>query len=84
MACVAGNIAHKHLETGVSTATAYYSLNRAARVLEADRNLVTFLVRERQIPAQVVGKAKVIDDAGLDMLRDALADYRAKPEPMPR
>lgn len=57
---------------------ALYSLNRAARLLDADRNLVTFLVQDRQIPTQFVGRAKAIDDAGLDRLRRELAAYHAK------
>jgi predicted HTH domain antitoxin len=57
---------------------AVYSLNRAARLLDADRNLVTFLVQDRQIPTQFVGKAKTIDEAGLDRLRQELVAYHAK------
>lgn len=57
---------------------AVYSLNKAARVLDADRNLVTFLVQDRQIPTQFVGKAKAIDDAGLAQLRRELTAYHAK------
>jgi predicted HTH domain antitoxin len=57
---------------------AVYSLNKAARILDADRNLVTFLVQDRQIPTVFVGKAKAIDEAGLDRLRRELAAYHAK------
>jgi predicted HTH domain antitoxin len=57
---------------------AVYSLNKAARVLDADRNLVTFLVQDRGIPVQLVGKAKAIDDAGLAQLRRELTAYQAK------
>lgn len=60
------------------TAPLVYSLNDAADETGEDRNLITFLVQDRQIPHRVMGRTKVIDAEGLRMLREALADYRSK------
>lgn len=58
----------------------YYSLNRAARVLGENRNLVTYLVRDHQIPVQWVGSSKCLDEAGFQKLKAALSAYRRKPD----
>lgn len=55
-----------------------YTLNDAKRITGVNRNLITFLIVDKQIPTQLVGKAKVLDDEGLELLRSAIADYRAK------
>lgn len=58
-----------------------YTLRDAKALTGENINLITFLVRERQIPARRVGRAIVLDAKGLEKLKVALADYRAKPEP---
>jgi hypothetical protein len=58
----------------------FFSLNDASRVLKEDRNLITFLVRDRQIPVRMIGRSKVLDMKGLKRLRLALSEYRGKPE----
>lgn len=58
-----------------------YTLGQVRDITGEDRNLITFLLRDRQIPTLKIGMAKVLDDRGLDMLREAIAEYRAKPEP---
>ena len=66
-----------------------YSLNESARTLDVDRNLVAFLVNERQIPYSIggpsagrgQGRAKFLDAEGLERLRLAIADYHRKAEP---
>ena len=55
-----------------------YTLNEAQRLTGENRTLITFLITDRKIPYQVVGKAKVLDAEGFAMLCDALAHYRNK------
>lgn len=62
---------------------AVYSLSKAARLLGVNRQLITFLVQDRQIPVRVVGKAKAIDSASLARLRAELVAYKSKRVPMP-
>ena len=69
--------------------TTLYTLNDAAQILEVSRNLVSYLVTDRDIPYSAagpgsgkgMGRAKFLDEAGLDLLRDAVAEYRRKAEP---
>lgn len=46
------------------------------------RHLINFLIRDRQIPFKVVGTAKVLNDEGVRLLKDAIAEYRSKAEPV--
>lgn len=55
-----------------------YTLSEAKRLTGEDPNLITFLIRERQIPTTPVGRAKVLDDRGLELLRQAIAEFHAK------
>lgn len=57
-----------------------YTLNDAKRITGENRNLITFLINEKEIPVRTVGMAKVLDDAGLKLLKKAIAEYRAKSE----
>lgn len=56
----------------------FYSLNDAASILSANRNLVTFLVADRGIPVRCFKGSKLIDNAGLERLRREVESYMEK------
>lgn len=58
-----------------------YTLNEVKRLTGENRNLITYLVRDRQIPVHILGRSKVIDHEGYQALCEAMREYRAKPEP---
>jgi hypothetical protein len=60
-----------------------YTLNHAKRLTGANRNLITFLIHDRQIPIRTIGKAKCVDDYGLNQLREAIDEYRNKGQLVP-
>ncbi len=55
-----------------------YTLGQAAKRLGLNRTLVTFLVNDRDIQTHGIGSARALDEAGLERLRLAAADYRSK------
>lgn len=65
-----------------------YTLNEASSITGVNRNLAAFLVTDRCIPFQTggpsagqrQGRAKLLDESGLQALRDAALDYRRKAE----
>jgi hypothetical protein len=57
-----------------------YTLADAQKVTGANRNLITYLIQDRQIPVKLVGIAKVLDEDGLSRLKEAIDDYNAKSE----
>jgi hypothetical protein len=59
----------------------FYTLGEAKEITGEDRGLITYLIRDRQIPTVRIGMAKVLDRDGLRLLEGAIAEYRAKPEP---
>lgn len=62
----------------MSVTSGLYSLVEACRLLSEHRHLVTFLVKDREIPTRQVGRALALDDEGLDRLRAELAAWHAK------
>jgi len=57
-----------------------YTLTDIRKTTGESQNLLTFLLRDRQIPHRVVGTAKVMDENGKAMLLQAIADYNSKAE----
>lgn len=59
-----------------------YSFSDASQELGIPWHLVGYLVRDRQIPTRRGRKnARELNEAGMQRLREALAEYRAKPDP---
>lgn len=56
-----------------------YTLSQVQQITGANPNLITYLIRDRQIPYRSIGKAKVLDNDGLRQIRRAIAEYEAKP-----
>lgn len=57
-----------------------YTLTDVRKMTGESQNLLTFLLRDRQIPHRLVGSAKVVDEDGKAMLLGAIADYNSKAE----
>lgn len=57
-----------------------YTLSEVQRRTGASRQLIAFLVRDRRIPWREIGPAKVLDEKGLTLIREALADYQSRSE----
>lgn len=55
-----------------------YTLAEAKDITGEQRHLITFLINDRRIPTRLVGMAKVLDEQGLEQLKAAIAEYRAK------
>lgn len=55
-----------------------YTLQDCQEILEAPRGLITYLVVDKEIPHKVIGQSKVVDETGLETLREKYAEYRAK------
>jgi hypothetical protein len=58
----------------------FHILKEVQAATGESRHLINFLMRDRQIPFRLVGKAKVLDEEGVELLKRAIAEYRAKPE----
>ena len=43
------------------------------------RHLINFLIRDREIPFRLAGMAKVLNEEGLKLLKNAIKEYRGKP-----
>jgi hypothetical protein len=67
----------------MNTGPAIYTLAEAKELTGVARHLITYLIQDRKIPFRMVGIAKVIDEAGLDRLKEAIVDYQSKLEPVP-
>lgn len=59
-----------------------HTLTKAQELTGESRHLINFLIRDRRIPVRKVGPSWVLDNQGLDALKQALADYRSKGEPV--
>lgn len=55
-----------------------YTLTQAAEETGERRALLSFLIRDRQIPSMIIGNALVIDEDGLTSLKGAVAVYRER------
>jgi hypothetical protein len=56
-----------------------YSFTDARKITGESPNLITYLVRDRQIPHRVVGKTKLFDAKSMKLLQEAIAEYHGKP-----
>lgn len=48
------------------------------------RHIINFLVRDRQIPFELVGNAKILHEEGRNQLLRAIAEYRARSKRQPK
>jgi hypothetical protein len=54
----------------------FHTMADAVAAIGEGRSLLQFLMNTKKVPHQIVGNAKVMDDAGLAMLKREVAEYR--------
>jgi hypothetical protein len=60
-----------------------YTMGDIEEMTGASRPLIRFLLADRQIPLRVVGRSKVVDSDGLELLKQAIADYQSRADLVP-
>lgn len=59
-----------------------YTITDAQNETGESRHLINYLLRDREIPIRQVGQSKVIDQSGLEKLRNAIKEFHSKPRPI--